>query len=191
MKMLHEGLVWKISMGGASPLRGAGFWRSYSYMVASLFCMLVVLHWPPMLVECTVGGLPAGYERPWCCHIEASYTVGPQVWGVWYGMANHGFYKIFTCLMSGTGYITVYIMVKISNNGSLSWNIIKFNICWPETLSKLNLYSVASAVWGMGQVSHWPEWSCVHKQYRYWQTTTKTTFSMNCCNIIHSVKLES
>ena len=31
MKMLHEGLVWKISTGGASPLRGAGPWRSYSY----------------------------------------------------------------------------------------------------------------------------------------------------------------
>ena len=31
VKMLHEGLVWKISMGGASPLRGAGSWRSYSY----------------------------------------------------------------------------------------------------------------------------------------------------------------
>ena len=29
--MLHEGLVWKISTGGASPLRGAGPWRSYSY----------------------------------------------------------------------------------------------------------------------------------------------------------------
>ena len=29
--MLHEGLVWKISMGGASPLRGAASWRSYSY----------------------------------------------------------------------------------------------------------------------------------------------------------------
>ena len=28
--MLHEGLVWKISTGGASPLRGAGLWRSYS-----------------------------------------------------------------------------------------------------------------------------------------------------------------
>ena len=28
--MLHEGLVWKISTGGASPLRGAGPWRSYS-----------------------------------------------------------------------------------------------------------------------------------------------------------------
>ena len=32
MKMLHEGLVWKISTGGASPLRGAGPWRSYSYI---------------------------------------------------------------------------------------------------------------------------------------------------------------
>ena len=31
VKMLHEGLVWKISTGGASPLRGAGSWRSYSY----------------------------------------------------------------------------------------------------------------------------------------------------------------
>ena len=29
--MLHEGLVWKISTGGASPLRGAGPWRSHSY----------------------------------------------------------------------------------------------------------------------------------------------------------------
>ena len=32
MKMLHEGLVWKISTGGASPLRGAGPWRSYSFV---------------------------------------------------------------------------------------------------------------------------------------------------------------
>ena len=30
VKMLHEGLVWKISTGGASPLRGASSWRSYS-----------------------------------------------------------------------------------------------------------------------------------------------------------------
>ena len=29
--MLHEGLVLKISTGGASPLRGAGSWRSYSH----------------------------------------------------------------------------------------------------------------------------------------------------------------
>ena len=29
--MLYEGLVWKISTGGASPLRGAGSWRSFSY----------------------------------------------------------------------------------------------------------------------------------------------------------------
>ena len=35
--MLHEGLVWKISTGGASPLRGAGPWRSYLYAKVASF----------------------------------------------------------------------------------------------------------------------------------------------------------
>ena len=35
VKILHEGLVWKISTEGASPLQGAGSWRSYSYILVT------------------------------------------------------------------------------------------------------------------------------------------------------------
>ena len=55
--MLHEGLVWKISTGGASPLRGAGPWRSYSInlsiailgqAIRAKLAIFVVMAWPNM-----------------------------------------------------------------------------------------------------------------------------------------------
>ena len=58
--MLHKGLVWKISTGEASPLRGAGPWRSYSYMFihvnkcCNLFSTNKPFEWLPFWVNTIV-----------------------------------------------------------------------------------------------------------------------------------------
>ena len=56
VKMLHEGLVWKISTGGASPLRGAGPWRSYSNVYLRLL---------KVTIEFLGCGMVSGWPNNW------------------------------------------------------------------------------------------------------------------------------
>ena len=104
-KMLHEGLVWKIRIGGASPLLGAGLWRSYSFVLGTFVLIRnISTVWPDFdrtlkmgssdhlsqTLTCMVTFVHATFVMTTCAHIRnISAAIDPILTKLLYCQAQH------------------------------------------------------------------------------------------------------